>query len=312
MTGQVLRIGTRRSALARAQAQLVADGLARVSDRPVELVDVTTKGDTSRASLTQIGGTGVFVGALRDRLLAGEVDLAVHSLKDLPTTPPSGLLIAAMPERDDPRDALVGSTTLAELPAGARVGTGSPRRAAQLRAARPDLEVVDTRGNIDSRIARATGGAGVASADRLDAVVLAYAGLRRFGRAELVREVFSPETVLPAPGQGALAVECRADDAETFALAAARDHAGTRAATTAERALLATLGVGCAAPVGALARVAANGHLELDGAVFALDGKASIRRSANGPPGEPERLGRVLAEELLACGAAALMGEQVS
>ncbi|MGH3097208.1 MAG: hydroxymethylbilane synthase [Streptosporangiales bacterium] len=312
MSESALRIGTRRSKLARAQTQLVADALARVSDRPVEFVDVTTEGDTSRASLTQLGGAGVFVGALRERLLAGDVDLAVHSLKDLPTARPSGLAIAAMPERDDPRDALVGSATLVELPAGARVGTGSPRRAAQLRAARPDLDVVDIRGNIDSRIARVTGGPGAASADRLDAVVLAYAGLRRLGRAELVREVFPPATVLPAPGQGALAVECRAADADAFALAAAVDHADTRAAASAERALLAALEAGCAAPVGALARVAATGHLELDGAVFAVDGKASIGRSANGPPGEPERLGRVLAEELLACGAEALMGEQVS
>ncbi|HEX6443839.1 MAG TPA: hydroxymethylbilane synthase [Streptosporangiales bacterium] len=317
-TTRTLRIGTRASALARVQTTLVADAIREDSGCAVELVDVTTRGDVDRASLAQIGGTGVFVAALRERLLDGSVDVAVHSLKDLPTTMPDRLRLAAVPVREDPRDALVAPEyqTLAGLPPGARVGTGSPRRAAQVRAARPDVTVVDIRGNVDTRLKRVTG----AAEDRLDAVVLAYAGLVRLGRADEVTEVLPPELMLPAPGQGALAVECRADDEATAVLLKALDDESTRVSVAAERALLATLEAGCAAPVGALATVAGGGGVRTGGAaahnvdlravVFAPDGTASVRRTATGPLGEPERLGRELAAELLAGGAAALMGEQ--
>ncbi|MQA04406.1 MAG: hydroxymethylbilane synthase [Streptosporangiales bacterium] len=308
-----LRIGTRASALARAQAELVAAGLARASGRQVELVDVTTHGDTNRAPLSQIGGTGVFVSALRDELLDGKVDVAVHSLKDLPTAAPEGLTLAAVPERADSRDMLVasGAGTLAGLPSGARVGTGSPRRAAQLRAARPDLDVVDIRGNVDTRLGRVFGGPGVDPADLLDGVVLAKAGLDRLGRGDVGTEVLAPEVVLPAPGQGALAVECRADDVGTARLLAALDHEESRSAVTAERALLAELEAGCAAPVGALATVRGAGQLELQAAAFALDGTVSIRRTATGSSDGAAQLGRDLAAEMLAEGVAALMGEHV-
>lgn len=317
-TTKTLRIGTRASVLAHVQTTLVADALRTSSGCAVELVDVTTRGDADRtSSLARIGGTGVFVAALRERLLDGTVDVAVHSLKDLPTEMPSDLLLAAVPPREDPSEALVapGHGTLAGLPPGARLGTGSPRRAAQVRAARPDITVVDLRGNVDTRLKRVTAG----SADRLDAVVLAYAGLVRLGREAEVTEVLPPELMLPAPGQGALAVECRADDEATAVLLKALDDGWTRASVVAERALLGTLGAGCAAPVGALAEVRGEDseggtdtahNVDLRAAVFAPDGTASVRRTATGPLGEPERLGRELAAELLAGGAAALMGEQ--
>lgn len=313
MSGEVLRIGTRASTLARAQAGIVAGGLERAAGRPVQLVDVTTDGDTNRAPLSQIGGTGVFVSALRDRLLDGTVDVAVHSLKDLPTAAPQALVLAAVPVRSDPRDALVApeAGTLAAVRTGARVGTGSPRRAAQLLVARPDLRVVDIRGNVDTRLKRVFGGSEVAAEDMLDAVVLAQAGLERLGRGGVGTEILPPEVMLPAPGQGALAVECREDDPGTTSLLAALDDEESRSAVTAERALLAELEAGCAAPVGAFATVAAAGQLQLHAAAFALDGTVSVRRTATGPLGEAARLGRELAAELLAEGAAALMGEHV-
>lgn len=307
-----IRIGTRASALAHAQTQLVADALAEASGRTVELVDVTTYGDVNRGSLVQMGGTGVFVSALRDRLLDGTVDVAVHSLKDLPTAEPEGLTLAAVPVRAHWADALVaGAGTLAALPAGARVGTGSPRRGAQLRVARPDLQVVDLRGNVDTRLKRVLGGPDMPDERRLDAVVLAYAGLDRLGRADVVTEVLGSDVMLPAPGQGALAVECRGDDEGTAALVATLDDRDSRTAVTAERALLAALEAGCAAPVGALATVDDAGRLELTAGAFALDGTVSVRRTATGSSGEPARLGRDLAAGLLAEGAAALMGEHV-
>ncbi len=242
---RALRLGTRRSALATTQSSWVAD-LLRSNGSEVELVEVTTHGDVNRAPLAQIGGTGVFVSALRDALLAGEVDLAVHSLKDLPTAPADGLALAAVPEREDARDALVaaGGRTLAELPSGSRVGTGSPRRHALLLALRPDLDVVAIRGNIDTRVGFVTSG-------ELDAVVLAAAGLARIGRSDEVSEFFDPGTFVPAPGQGALAVECRADDDEVLAALARLDAPAVRRAVAAERQVLASLEAGCSAPVGA-------------------------------------------------------------
>lgn len=304
-----LRLGTRRSALATAQSTMVATALTERTGRSVELVPVTTYGDTSRAALAQIGGTGVFVGALRDALLSGEVDAAVHSLKDLPTADPDGIRLAAVPTREDPRDALVArdGLTLGELPAGARVGTGSPRRAAQLRALGLGFEVVDIRGNVDTRL-------GMVADGRLDAVVLARAGLARLGRLDAATEVIDPLQMLPAPGQGALAVECRASDTTTADQLGTLDDAVTRLAVGAERTLLAALEAGCSAPVGAYGEAADGEHvpeLYLRAVVSAVDGSASVRLSATGPLDEAARIGRDLAAELLAAGAADLMWERV-
>ncbi len=301
-----LRLGTRRSRLATTQSQAVADALTAATGRQVELVEVTTFGDTSTAALTQIGGTGVFVTALRTALLEGRIDLAVHSLKDLPTAPEAGLVVAAVPRREDPRDVLVArdGLTLGELPAGSRIGTGSPRRAAQLLALGLGLEPVAVRGNVDTRLALV--GSGV-----VDAVVLARAGLLRIGRAGEGTEVIDPLQVLPAPGQGALAVECRAADHQLVELLAVLDDADARTAVTAERALLAGLEAGCTAPVGALAEVVedADGSLEISlrAVVAAPDGSAVLRQSLVGPAAHPAQLGRRLAALLLEDGAAALV-----
>jgi hydroxymethylbilane synthase len=299
VTEATLRLGTRGSTLAMAQARSVAAELSR----PVELVEVRTHGDASAQAVARLGGTGVFVTALRERLLAGEIDLAVHSLKDLPTAATPGLVVAAIPPREDPRDVLVARDELglAELPGGARVGTGSPRRAAQLRALGLGLEVVATRGNVDTRLRLVSDG-------RLDAVVLARAGLARLGRLTDATEVLDPLQMLPAPGQGALAVECRADDEELRALLRALDDPATRAAVAAERAVLSALQAGCTAPVGALADFA-DDELYLRAAVVAEDGSAAIRLSATGPALDPEGLGRLLAADLLSAGAADLMGD---
>jgi hydroxymethylbilane synthase len=308
-----LRLGTRGSALALAQAGRVATALTDRTGRAVELVTVSTLGDTSRAALTQIGGTGVFVGALRESLAAGEVDFAVHSLKDLPTAQPAEVLIAAVPPREDPRDALVArdGLTLGELPAGATIGTGSPRRAAQLRALGLGHEIVDVRGNVDTRLRMVSEG-------RLDAVVLARAGLARLGRLDTITEVLDPLQMLPAPGQGALAVECRSDDTPTAELLGSLDDAVTRLVVTAERTLLAELEAGCSAPVGAYGEAAEpepDEHamqLYLRAVVSAVDGSASVRLSATGPLDDAARIGRDLATELLADGAADLMLERVT
>jgi hydroxymethylbilane synthase len=300
-----LRLGTRKSLMATTQSQLVADRLTQVTGHAVELVGVTTEGDVSKTLLAQMGGTGVFVSALRDRLLAGEVDFAVHSLKDLPTAPAPGIALAAVPVRDDPRDALCGPAKLADLRPGARIGTGSPRRMAQLRALRPDLDVVPIRGNADTRLRKAGFGEGDGE---LDAVVLAYAGLGRIGRQETVSEIFDFSQMLPAPGQGALALECRADRADLVELLATLDHPDTRAAVTAERVVLAALEAGCSAPVGAHAEIHAD-ELHLTAAVIGHDGRRQVRMSASGHPSYAEELGRALADRLLAEGADQLMGE---
>jgi hydroxymethylbilane synthase len=288
--------------MAMTQSGLVGDALSQRTGHAVELVGVTTEGDVSRALLAQIGGTGVFVNALRDRLLAGEVDFAVHSLKDLPTAPAEGIALAAIPRRDDPRDALCGPAKLADLPRGARVGTGSPRRVAQLKALRPDLEVVPIRGNADTRLRKVSSG-------ELDAVVLAYAGLRRIGRLDEVAQVFDPDEMLPAPGQGALAVECRADREDLRELLAAVDDPATRRAVTAERTVLAVLEAGCSAPVGAYA-AEVDQKLHLTASVVAHDGSRQIRLSASGSPERAEELGRELAARLLDRGADQVMGER--
>jgi hydroxymethylbilane synthase len=287
----------------------------QATGREVELVEITTYGDVSKEDLARIGGTGVFVSALREALLAGEIDFAVHSLKDLPTAAPEGLVLAAIPAREDPRDALVARDGLAfaDLPDGARVGTGSPRRMAQLNAwARSHglrVETVPIRGNVDTRIGYVTSG-------RLDAVVLAAAGLNRIGRIAEASELIAADVCLPAPGQGALAVECAASDPELAAQLAGLDDPVTRVAVTAERSLLAALEAGCSAPVGALADLMDDGQfseLRLRGVVGTTDGSSLVQMSITGPvpasDDEARALGRELAESMLAKGAAGLMGE---
>ncbi|MET8895110.1 hydroxymethylbilane synthase [Streptomyces albogriseolus] len=329
MTEKALRLGTRRSKLAMAQSGQVADAVSQVTGRPVELVEITTYGDVSREHLAQIGGTGVFVAALREALGRGEVDFAVHSLKDLPTTQPDELVVAAIPEREDPRDVIIArdALKLTDLPRGARIGTGSPRRMAQLNAyARSHgmhIETVPIRGNVDTRIGYVTKG-------DLDAVVLAAAGLNRVGRSDEVTDFLSVDTVLPAPGQGALAVETTADNAELIAALAQLDDPLTRAAVTAERSLLAALEAGCSAPVGALADLPPLSaplergdpqadtqivkEMRLRGVVGTTDGSTLVQLSTTGPVPETHEaataLGRELAAEMLAQGAAGLMGER--
>jgi len=300
-----LRIATRASLLARTQSGHVADALREATGRDVVLVEVSSLGDADQTTpLAQFGGVGVFVTAVRDALLRGDADIAVHSIKDLPTAPAAGLVVAAIPPRQDPHDVLVArdGLTLATLPQGARVGTGSPRRAAQLLAARPDLDVVAIRGNVDTRLRWVTDG-------KADAVVLARAGLARLDRLDAVTEVLAPEQMLPAPGQGALAVECRDDDVVALEALARLDDSLTRAAVTAERSLLATLEAGCSAPVGALATVSEAGGeqlVHLTGTVVALDGSRQVRQSVSGTACDAVEVGRTLALALLAAGAPGL------
>ncbi|WP_327088123.1 hydroxymethylbilane synthase [Nonomuraea sp. NBC_01738] len=296
-----LRLGTRRSLMATTQSGMVADLYTERTGRAIELVGITTFGDVTKAHLAQLGGTGVFVSALRDKLVEGEVDFAVHSLKDLPTKPDPRFTLAALPTRHDHRDALVGSVKFADLPPGARVGTGSPRRVAMLSALRPDLEYVPIRGNADTRIGKVTSG-------ELDAVVLAAAGLSRIGREAEIAQIFEVEELLPAPGQGCLAVECLADRADLIDFLGVLDDPRTRSAVDAERAVLSALEAGCSAPVGAFAFDDGQ-TLNLTAAVVALDGRESVRKSAAGSPSEADRLGRLLAAEMLADGADRLMGE---
>lgn len=312
-----LRLGTRASALANVQSRAVADAIAVILGRPVELIEIVTHGDVSGEPLDRIGGTGVFVGALRQALLAGTIDVAVHSLKDLPTAGEPGLVIAAIPPREDPRDALVarGGATLAELLPGSRVGTGSPRRAAQLRALGFGLDVVPIRGNVDTRL-------GMVASGHVDAVVLARAGLARLGCLDRITEVIDPIQMLPAPGQGALAVECRDPDsdgaaADLFAVLAKLDDADTRAVVGAERALLAALEAGCSAPVGALGEAIA-GDEEYEAEIYLravacnIDGSHCVRLSTSGPLTQADGLARKLADEMLEQGAMSLMQEELA
>jgi len=303
---RLIRLGSRRSALATAQAAMMADQL-RGLGHSVEMVEITTAGDTSTASLSSIGGTGVFAAAIRRALLDGEIDIAVHSLKDLPVAPEPGLLIAAIPVREDARDALVArdGLTLAQLPAGSVVGTGSPRRRAQLAALGLGLQVRDIRGNVDTRISLVRNGS-------CDAVLLARAGLSRLGRLDEVTESLDPLQMLPAPGQGALAIECRQDRPDLIEALRPLDDPDTRACVSAERALLATLEAGCTAPVGVLAEVVEGEdgtELFLRAFVGSPDAGTGLRRSSVGPLKEPERLGRELAVVLLAEGAADLISD---
>lgn len=304
-----IRLGTRASRLAVAQSQDIADRLAKASGRSVELVTVTSEGDTNRASLASLGGTGVFASALREALVANEVDVLVHSLKDLPTAPYPGLRIGAVPKRADARDVLVArnAATLETLPDGAKVGTGSPRRVAQLKAKRPDLDVVDIRGNIDTRLGRVE--------DDLDAVVLAAAGLGRIDRLNEATELLDLGFWPSAPGQGALAVEIRADETDRNLLAALGriEHAPTRLTVSAERAVLAKLEAGCSAPIGATAIVDAELLLvsatvyRPDGSEYRTASHASVLEgSAQDRLAEALEVGARVAAELLENGAAEL------
>lgn len=279
-----VRVATRGSALARWQAQRVIDLL----EQPAELVVVSTRGDRDTSSaLHSLGGTGVFVTEVQEALRRGDADIAVHSAKDLPAGTADGLVLTAVPERADPRDALVGST-LDAIPTGGRVGTGSVRRRAQLAALRPDLTFGELRGNIATRLDKAEGFA---------AVVVAMAALDRLGLRARAAEVLAPETMLPQVGQGALAVECRADDDATIAVVAAIDDGAAHAAVRAERAFLAQLGGGCTLPCGALGVPAADGGLMLEALLASLDGRIVLR--ARGIGDDPETLGLDVARRLL-------------
>jgi len=305
VTGRPLRLGSRKSPMAITQSRQVADMLTQRTGRRVEIVGVTTLGDVSRDQLTQIGGTGVFVSALREALLGGEVDLAVHSLKDLPAGPAAGVVLAAVPPRDDPRDALVAreGAKLADLPAGARIGTGSPRRAAQLLGLRGDLRCVPIRGNAGTRLSKVTDGG-------LDGVVLACAGLARIGHASAITQVFELDEMLPAPGQGSLAVECRAGEPELAALLAAVNDEASMAAAAAERSLLEALAAGCSAPVGGYA--AGTGELLMHAVVLSADGTRALRARGSAPAADARRLGADLAADLLRRGAADLVSSPMA
>jgi hydroxymethylbilane synthase len=323
---QVLRLATRGSALALAQSRLVVDGLrAAWPALRIELVTVVTEGDLRRnVPAAALGGKGIFTAAVQQAVLDGRADLAVHSAKDLPAVQVPGLVLAAVPQRDDPRDVLVGRhrlTGLDDLVPGARVGTGSPRRVALLHWLRPDLELVSVRGNVDGRVRRVHAG-------ELDAVVLAAAGLRRLGLAAAFPSAtelpvgaasttggepsvghgdaavpLDPETFTPAPGQGTLAVEAREDDTDALGLLSALTHRPSRVSLRAERSFLQRLGGSCTLPAGALLRATANGPLEIQGFLSALDGKGLVRQHLRGPADDPEGLGRTLADRLLdACG----------
>lgn len=303
-----IRIGTRGSLLATTQAQTIADALTEAG-HPAELVIIRTAGDDSAAPVSEIG-VGVFTTAIRIALHNREVDVAVHSYKDLPTADEPGLHIAAVPPREDPRDALVSrdNMVLGELPPGSTIGTSAPRRVAQLRALGLGLEIRPLRGNLDSRLGKVASG-------ELDAVVVARAGLVRIGRADEVTESFDPVVLLPAPAQGALAVECRSDDAQLVRILAELDDESTRAAIDAERAVLAALEAGCTAPIGAIAEVVESidddgrifAELSLRAAVAAEDGSDVIRASVVGPVDRAAQLGTDLAAELLELGAGDLV-----
>ena len=307
----MIRIGTRGSLLATTQAGTIRDDLiARGHD--AELVIISTEGDQSEKPVAEIG-VGVFTAALREAIADRRVDMAVHSYKDLPTAPDERFVIAAIPARQDARDALVArdGLVLGELPAGSVIGTSSVRRAAQLRALGLGLEIRPLRGNLDTRLNRVSNG-------DLDAIVVARAVLARLGRLEDVTETLEPVQMLPAPAQGALAVECRAADIGLAELLAELDHADTRAAVTAERVLLAELEAGCSAPVGAIAEVVES--IDDDGRVFeelslracvaAVDGSDVIRASGIGTPDRAAELGRAVAAELFELGAREVMAAQ--
>lgn len=299
-SGRAFIVGTRGSRLALRQTELVVQSLrARYPELLFDAMEVRTEGDRRAGdSLATIGGQGVFVKELETALQGGQIDLAVHSLKDVPGELASGLTLAALPHRADPHDALVSrdGATLAQLPPGARVGTGSQRRAVQLRAVRPDIEPVDIRGNVDTRIRKVDEGT-------VDAAVLAVAGLERLGLLERAAQVFSSDEMLPSVGQGALAVEARAEDAELLELLSAIDHAETRLACETERAFLTRLGGGCRLPFGALAQIEVA-TVRARGFISDAEGTRMFRAEVQGPAADANAVGVQLAEQLLAQGAA--------
>ena len=300
-----LRIGTRGSLLAKWQAEHVRKQLFQVADVEAEIVIIKTAGDKlPQAPLTQIGRKGVFIKELEEALLEGAIDLAVHSVKDVPTDTPSRLFFPAVCRRQDVRDCLVaaGGATLQTLRSGARVGTSSLRRQAQLRHARPELDLRDLRGNVDTRLRKVESG-------EYDAVVVAKAGLDRLGWSHRISEALSPDICMPAVGQGAIAVEARIADAEIADILAKLDHPETRNAVIAERALLAELHGGCQVPLGAWARMERQ-ELVLEACVASVDGTDYVRERGSGPPAQPVDLGERVARRLLEAGAARIL-EQV-
>jgi hydroxymethylbilane synthase len=293
----MLTIGSRGSQLALWQAHWIQARLEKLGhESRIEIIKTTGDKITDVALSqvgSQVGSKGLFTKEIEEALLAGAIDLAVHSLKDMPTDLPAGLTLAAIPEREDPRDALIGRT-LADLAKGARVGTGSLRRAAQLRALRPDLQIEDIRGNVDTRLRKLDEG-------RYDAIVLASAGLRRLGWDNRITELLDPGIMCPAVGQGALAIETRDDGGAGFQIARRLEHAETRAAATAERAVLASLGGGCQAPMGAHAFI--NGEtLFILALIVSPDGVQVVRKETQGPVADAAALGNSLGEQLLAAG----------
>ena len=300
MSNHRLRLGTRSSALARWQADWVCSQLTELGVE-VEIVLITTDGDTDQRPIGAIGGDGLFTKRIQRALLENQIDLAVHSLKDLPTEAVPGLQLAAVPPRESPFDAIIAANGLRfeQLPQQARIGTGSQRRRSQLLSHRPDLVVVGIRGNVDTRLEKVDSG-------ECDAIVLAEAGLRRLGLNSRITEVLPPSLMLPAIGQGALGLECRADDAPVIQVLENLDDVDTNSSVQAERELLAILQGGCSAPIGAWGRVA-DGQLHLDATVLSLDGQQQLRSQATGEPGSAKELATQVAQSLLEQGAGALV-----
>ncbi len=296
-----IRVGTRGSKLALWQAEWVAAQL-RQRGHEVELTIIATQGDVSTQSLSQVGGQGLFTKEIQRELIAGRVDVAVHSLKDLPTIPIDGLCIAAVPERETTADCLISRSgeLFVQLPAGARIGTGSSRRGAQLLAWRQDVTIADIRGNVDSRLRKLEEG-------HFDAIVLAVAGLTRLKLLPLITEELPQDRLLPAIGQGALGLECRNDDHATRQALEQLNHAVSFAEVTAERALLRSLLAGCLAPVAALGKVELNGELRLTARVLSLDGQTVLNAELAGAIDQADKIGESLAEELRAIGATELI-----
>ena len=300
-----IRIATRKSPLALWQAHFVQSRLQQLYPQlRVELLPMSTKGDKILDSpLAKVGGKGLFVKELEQAILAGDAEIAVHSMKDVPVEFPDGLGLGIICEREDPRDAFVSArfTSLAELPAGSRVGTSSLRRQCQLRASRPDLQILDLRGNVNSRLAKLDGG-------EYDAILLAAAGLKRLGLQERITTLLTPEQSLPANGQGAVGIECRLDDDELLTLLAPLEHVPTRQRVLAERAMNRALQGGCQVPIGAYAELEGD-QLWLRGLVGSADGRQILRAECRGAASAPEALGQALADQLLAQGAAHLLSE---
>ncbi len=296
-----IRLGTRGSALARWQADWVAARLAELGVT-VEMILIKTQGDVKSEPLGAIGGQGLFTNEIQRALTQREIDLAVHSLKDLPTDPVDGLTLAAVPERERPGDVLVSlkASSIEDLPKGARVGTGSLRRQAQLLHVRSDLAIAQIRGNVETRVAKLDEG-------QFDAIVLAEAGLRRLGMADRITQVIDKSIMLPAVGQGALGLETREDDARVREVLSQLDHRETHCAVVAERAMLATLRGGCLAPVGAWGRAEPDGTLHLSGVVLNADGTQRIEAAASGDPADASGIGETVADDLLAQGAGDLI-----